>query len=266
MIKEIKLLILLILLTAYFLSGTENEFVSVNLLDYPNLDNFILRLEDNSEVIINNKNMEIKAMTIFPKKKIVSTEKGEYFSIDEIITRSSGTTVIDCLKDKQEYKGDFIINFKNDTLMVVNKVPINDYFAAVLGAEMGGGFSVETLKAMAVSIRTYFYSKKNVYKNQSFDINNIDGVDMVYKGSRYATKKMYDAFNKTEDLFLVDKHNHIATPLFHSTSGGVILKDKALTSGYNDNIGNAVLTVDKDKYNVPLSINSPYFVFLPEPR
>ena len=218
-------------------------------------------MDDDSVLTINGINNDSKILNFFPKKKIVVTDKNEEFSISIINVKSNGITIIDCQYGKQEYKGDFIINIENNNLMVINRVPIDDYFSAVLGAEMGERFSMETLKAMAISVRSYYYSKKEKYKDQNFDINNRDGLDMVYRGAGFATRKMYEAFNKTENLFLIDKNNHIASPLFHSTSGGVILKDIAMTSGYNDNIGNVILTNDKDKFNVPLSINSPYFVF-----
>lgn len=47
----------------------------------------------------------------------------------------------------------------------MNIIPIDDYLASVLGSEeMGMSFSDETLKALSIAIRTYYYKCKKYKK------------------------------------------------------------------------------------------------------
>jgi stage II sporulation protein D len=197
---------------------------------------------------------------INPQERIIKFRE-KTIKIENINIFTKDKTIFNSFAGDQEYKGDFYITNVDDKLKIINEVLIDDYFASVLGSEMGGEFSMESLKASAIAIRTYFYKKKRNYINYDYDINNADGIDMVYRGSFYATKKMYQAFKETENLFLVDNNDNLVLPLFHSTSGGIILKDIVMKSGFNDNIDNPVLLYDVDEKNIPLSIKSPYFKF-----
>ncbi|OHD26322.1 MAG: hypothetical protein A2Y34_09050 [Spirochaetes bacterium GWC1_27_15] len=238
-----------------------NEKVRVNIVGYPKLDNFSIKLNNNSILYINQQKIVTDKIEIFCKEKKVVFTKNKSLFFENITIISNGIVVFDCFLGEQDYEGNFYITPKEDKISIINEIDIDKYFASVLGSEMGGGFSFEALKASAIAIRTYYYNKKNHYKNSDFDINNADGIDMVYRGNSFATKKMFKAFDDTKNLYLVNSNNELALPLFHSTSGGIILKDQVMMSKFNENIENPVLLYDIDEKKNPLSQKSPYFKF-----
>lgn len=252
------MLLLILLFFSCFVK--RDELVKVNLVGYPQLDTFSIKTTNQSKVFINNMEKKDTTYHFFPRLMKVVTTNNEHFIIDEIKIISGQTTEISCKYGNQEYKGDFIIKSLNNKLMIINILNLDDYLAAVLGAEMGDNFSKETLKAQMIAIRSYYYARKKQYENVEYNINNTDGLDMVYRGCNFATEKMYAILSETENLVLFDKANNIAMPLFHSTCGGLILKDNALNSSFDTN-EDMVLLVDKDNNGIPLSADSPYFRF-----
>lgn len=257
--KNILLIILLFFII--ILSCEINEKVRVNIIGYPKLDIFEISLNKNSKLYIDNKNIIPVKLIIKPDSQTIILNNSKKISFKKIKIISNGIITFASIYGNQEYKGDFLISSSNDSIQIINIIGIDDYLASVLGSEMGGGFSDETLKAQAIAIRTYYYSRKKEYKNEPYDINNADGRDIVYRGSTFATNKMYEIMENVKDIFLVDKKNKLTLPLFHSTSGGVILKDQVLKSDINENIEDPVLLYDLDKNRIPFSINSPYFYF-----
>jgi peptidoglycan hydrolase-like amidase len=238
-----------------------NSTVRVNIIGYANLDEFTIIPPEESILKINGKSVRCSNIRIFPGEVKALCDSKMTVNLGSIEIKSDGTTVLNSFAGGQEYRGDFFIGKKDGRMMILNTVGIDDYFASVLGSEMGGGFSDETLKSCAIAIRTYYYKRKRDYAREGYDINNADGIDMVYRGSAFATERMYRAFADTENLFLVDGKNSLALPLFHSTSGGVILKDIAMKSGFDDDIADPVLLTDTDGMNKPLSSDSPFFKF-----
>jgi len=238
-----------------------SESVKINIIGYPKLDSFKIILNEKSDFFLNKNKTAVKDFMVFPKEQKIKI--GDNFILIENISikNNGGINIFESFAGEQPYKGNFFISKSNDTISIINEVDIDDYFASVLGSEMGGGFSLEALKASAVAIRTYYYKKRQTYKDTNFDINNADGIDMVYRGSFYASKKMYRVFKETENLFLVNKEDELVLPLFHSTSAGIILKDQVMSSRINDTIDDPILTYDTDEKGHILSESSPFFKF-----
>lgn len=250
-----------LLLFIVFLSCRINEKARVNIIGYPKLDSFGILLNENSKLYIDNKNIILEKLLIEPDSQNIILSKSKKISFKKIKIISNGIIIFDSIYGDQEYKGDFLISSGKNTIQIINIIGIDDYFASVLGSEMGESFSDEALKALGIAIRTYYYSRKKEYKNESYDINNADGRDIVYRGSSFATNKMYKIMGNVKDLFLVGEKGKLTLPLFHSTSGGIILKDQVMKSDMNENIDDPILLYDLDENGIPLSINSPYFYF-----
>jgi stage II sporulation protein D len=237
------------------------ENVRINLVHYSRLKDFEIKLDKSSELIIDEKKNKTSKIKILPEEKkiIFGNNSARTFNKIKIIAKKPVSFI--SFSGTANYKGIFYINAASDKIKIINEIPSEDYFAGVLGAEMGESFSIEALKALSIAARTYFYNKKTNYSKDDFDINNSDGVDMVYRGTDFASAKMYEAFNGTKDLYLVDKNGSLIVPYFHSTSGGIILKDKVMTSKIDENIEDPVLLLDADENGLPLSKDSPYFEF-----
>jgi stage II sporulation protein D len=126
---------------------------------------------------------------------------------------------------------------------------------------MGESFCDEALKAQAVAIRSYYYAKRLRNRGEAYDVSNTDGVDMVYRGTSFATPKMYEIIEVTGGLYLTRSDGSLALALFHSTSGGWILKDEVFSSDFYQPPSQPVLCRDVDEGGRPLASASPYFEF-----
>jgi stage II sporulation protein D len=238
------------------------QYVKVNIIGYPKLDSFQITLNTDSVLFIDHHKVSAPSLSIFPKQhtyQLAEDQNMRPFSFIEI--QSHGTVFFVSPAGNQSYTGDFSIRMNGEQLSIINTVRIKDYFASVLGSEMGEGFSEETLKAQAIAIRTYFYTRKDQYHNEKYDINNADGRDIVYRGSAFATPLMYQIMEQTKGQILTDKEGKKILPLFHSTSGGIILKDEVMQSDMDHKIKEPVLFYDKTDTGTPLSADSPYFHF-----
>ena len=104
-------------------------------------------------------------------------------------------------------------------LQVVHTLPLEDYVAAVVGAEMPLAFPPEALKAQAVATRTFAVYKKleAVAEGRGWHLG-ATVLDQVYRGTRVDPRARAAAL-ATEGEVLVYDHAPIAA-YFHSTCGG----------------------------------------------
>lgn len=61
--------------------------------------------------------------------------------------------------DGQGYQGVFELEKREDGILLINEVALEEYLYAVVPSEMPGYYPLEALKAQAISARTYAYSK-----------------------------------------------------------------------------------------------------------
>ena len=67
------------------------------------------------------------------------------------------------------YRGFFEVSAYNGQLALVNEVELEEYLYSVVGAEMGGSFHEEALKAQAVASRSYVLSMKGAWRIADVD-------------------------------------------------------------------------------------------------
>jgi stage II sporulation protein D len=105
-------------------------------------------------------------------------------------------------------------------LAVVNALPLEDYVAAVLGAEMPPSFPPEALKAQAVAARTYALGKKieAVGEGKEWHLG-ATVLDQVYKGASGGDERTRAAAQATRGEVLSFDHELIEA-YFHSACGG----------------------------------------------
>lgn len=89
----------------------------------------------------------------------------EYFVSDRIYLRPknvSGRCVFSNIErnnDGQGYLGSFELEKREEGILLINEVLLEEYLYAVVPSEMPGYYPLEALKAQAISARTYAYSK-----------------------------------------------------------------------------------------------------------
>jgi stage II sporulation protein D len=247
----------IVLLGTLFLSC--NDEVNVNIIGYPRLDSYTVSFDTITGLTVDKREYLAETILIDNTTREVLIDNRQIERWTEIKLPKAGTKTFISKYGSQNYHGSFTISGKESGISMVNTVPLDHYLASVLGSEMGESFSRQTLLAQSIIIRTYYYSRKKKYSDQPWDINNADGRDMVYRGAHFATEAMYTIMKETSGLFLVDRTGQPGMPLFHSTSGGYILRDSVLSSEPGNQPSEPLLLLDRDLRGDDLSVSSPWY-------
>ncbi|HEV2017002.1 MAG TPA: SpoIID/LytB domain-containing protein [Gemmatimonadaceae bacterium] len=132
-----------------------------------------------------------------------------------IVRPESGPFV---LWNGKRYRGELVISSTDSGLLVVNRLPMDDYLRGVVPLEIGNRTSAEmaAVQAQAVAARTYAY--KHLSDTRPFDMY-ATVQDQVYGGVD-AEKPLSDtAIATTSDVVVLYNGQPITTP-YHSTCGG----------------------------------------------
>lgn len=119
------------------------------------------------------------------------------------------------------YHGTIRILLQNNTLMIINCVPLEQYISSVLKTESWPGWPLEVNKAFAVTSRTYvLYMMLEAQKaERCYDVHNTKK-HQTYSGV-HDTKILQDAVAQTQGMILTYEHKPILA-MFDSCCGGII--------------------------------------------
>jgi len=120
--------------------------------------------------------------------------------------------------EERPYSGSLKVQRSKTGLLLVDRVPLEDYIGGVIQAEAGKRQHFEYYKLQAVSCRTYALS--NLRKHQGDGFQLCDGVHcQVYHGiTEHDT--ILQAIDATRGLVLVDADIRLIHSTFHSNCGG----------------------------------------------
>ncbi|MCC5898732.1 MAG: SpoIID/LytB domain-containing protein [Phormidium sp. BM_Day4_Bin.17] len=116
------------------------------------------------------------------------------------------------------YRGKVLIVQGRQGITAVNYVDIESYLYSVLGAEMGGTWPLEALKAQAVAARSYVLYQRERYGNRIYDVGN-DTFWQVYRGMQEESSQTHRATEATRGQVL-SHDGQVIEAVFHSSSGG----------------------------------------------
>ncbi len=103
-------------------------------------------------------------------------------------------------------------------LIFLTQIPLEQYVASVMAGEVNGVANPETLKAMAVAIRTYAIRHRTAHSREGYDLCDTTHCQNVYWSQR--RKVHQDAAEATEGLLLWWKGEPAAT-YYHAHCGGM---------------------------------------------
>ncbi|MBI1976364.1 MAG: SpoIID/LytB domain-containing protein [Candidatus Omnitrophica bacterium] len=115
---------------------------------------------------------------------------------------------------------------KNQTLLVVNHVDVEDYLQGVLYHEVSHRWPSEVLRAQAVAARTYAIYQTTVSQSKDFDVTS-DVFSQVYGGATSEKRRTNRAVEATRGIVLV-WNNQIFPAYFHAACGGNTLASNEL--------------------------------------
>lgn len=132
-------------------------------------------------------------------------------------------TVIDILGndinvDNITYRGGLRIVNRNNNILIINILPLEEYLYGVVPAEVPYYWPMEALKAQAVLARTYALKCIINSAGKDYDLENTQN-SQVYKGKSGEYSTTTEAVNSTKGE-IIFYGNSIANVYFHSTCGG----------------------------------------------
>jgi stage II sporulation protein D len=121
--------------------------------------------------------------------------------------------------DGKRYRGRINVIRTGGGLLLVNRVPLESYIAAVIGPEMGPrrDNELQALDAQAIVSRTFALKNRGRWEAQGFDVTD-DTRDQVYGGVAAETQQAWAAVRRTAGRVVMYK-GEVIDAFFHSTCG-----------------------------------------------
>ena len=124
----------------------------------------------------------------------------------------------DHVRQSFSFYGGFRFTNPSGSLTVVNYVALEDYIKGVIPYEVFPSWPMDTLKAQAVTARTYAIANVNRFGSHGFDVTNTVA-SQVYKGMHGATENTNRAAEETAGQFVLHKGRPIDA-VYHAAHGG----------------------------------------------
>ena len=119
-----------------------------------------------------------------------------------------------------------------DGVSLINILPLEAYIAGVLPYETSNSWPLETLKAFAVTVRSYTLTHINEHATYHFDLCNTTDCQ-VYKGAGRINDRVMEAVLGTAGKVLT-YNGDIVTAYYSSSVGGVSVSAQDAWGGKND--------------------------------
>lgn len=125
---------------------------------------------------------------------------------------------------RNKYRGELrVYAHKDNALLVVNELDIEDYLAGLINSEISSNWPIEAVKAQAVAARTYALNQiggTNRYSpNARYDVE-ATVADQVYHGAHREDERAYQGVRATTGMVLT-RSGVIFPSFYHSTCGGL---------------------------------------------
>jgi len=126
------------------------------------------------------------------------------------------TVIID--GDSGTYRGDIFIKKGKDGILVFNRIDMDSFLASIIGSIGPPDTNIESLKARAITVRSWIYSNLK----QSHGIIP-DSTDLfIYRGIKTETPETRKAVSETKHIVLTFEGNTIYPLWTHSTGGETV--------------------------------------------
>lgn len=115
------------------------------------------------------------------------------------------------------YRGEFIVENRNGSLVVVNNVPLEEYILGVVPSEMPSKWNYEALKAQAIAARSYAIANRGKRASHGYDLKDTPE-DQAYGGATSETASTNNAVMETKGIVIT--YNQKVIPAYYSASAG----------------------------------------------
>ena len=139
-------------------------------------------------------------------------------AIDSVVTLKPANSDAPFLFEGKGYRGGLTLRANNETMMVINSVPLEDYLYGVVPQEVVPSWPAAALEAQAVAARTYALHTMEQNKGKFYDVSSSTD-HQVYSGVSGESQATTNAVNKTKGIVMLYDQRPI-NALFHSDGGG----------------------------------------------
>lgn len=208
-----------------------------------------------------------KTRTYPAKKKISIKASSKIFKGASVVTiqpEKKGRITLTSIKRSQgnpSYRGAIILRKSGNNLSVVNEVPLEEYLYSVVSSEISSSSPAETLKAQAITARSYAYSHlgNGNYKKYKADFD--DSTTFQVYNNLAETQSTRKAVNETEHKVLKDGNKIVSTYYFSTSSGQTTIPSEIWGSTSADRYYKSILQ-QKGASQKNLSTESAFEAFI----
>jgi stage II sporulation protein D len=143
--------------------------------------------------------------------------QGQYYNLatDQVTLRPSSGGYISA--KGRWYRGFFILENRNGSLVVINKIDIDSYIKGVVPSEMPSSWAHEAHKAQAIAARSYALANLGKRAGHGYDLNDTPE-DQAYGGASAESYQTDKAVEETRGIVLI--YNLKIIPAYYSASAG----------------------------------------------
>ena len=161
---------------------------------------------------------KMKGYEFKPYKGIIAIKiDGQYMKIktNSIIIKPEENGFVSV--KRKWYRGHFKIINDNNSLTVMNDIPLELYLRGVVPSEMPSGWEHEAHKAQAIAARSYAVANMGKRGKYGYDLKDTPE-DQAYGGASAETIQTNNAVSETEGIVLVCQGKIV--PAYYSASAG----------------------------------------------
>ena len=166
-----------------------------------------------------------KTLTIPARESLLINLDSTYFDEGRIYLQPAALTgrtripTIARTGQKQGYHGSFELEKREEGILVINKVLLEEYLYAVVPSEMPGYYPMEALKAQAVCARTYAYDKMLGSSLSAWGAHLDDSSTFQVYNNIQENTNTTKAVKETRGMLLYAR-DELAETYYYSTSSG----------------------------------------------
>ena len=123
------------------------------------------------------------------------------------------------------YRGTLDIQWRSEGLILVNKLPLEEYLCSVVPGEMPASYEGEALKAQAVCARTYAWKQMQQQSLDEYGSDVDDSANYQVYGNSQPQASATEAVNATEGR-IITQNGEAVEAYYFSTSAGVTVTDE----------------------------------------
>ncbi len=118
---------------------------------------------------------------------------------------------------KRWYRGEFIVSNQQNSLTIINYLPLEEYIMGVVPSEMPSRWNAEALKAQAIAARSYAVANLGKRATRGFDLKD-NTEDQAYGGATSETIHTNKAVAETQGIVVT--YNRKVIPAYYCASAG----------------------------------------------